>query len=119
MPSYIPDGYTLRHTIPPIEGEHEGLSYEYRPLVGLEQDGFYSSMREAPEGEQDRLREEYVVDRICDWDLTDPRPESGGPVDVSAEVLARLDSRIYDAVMRRVLCLGQAEKETQKKKKKN
>lgn len=83
----INDGFTLPGRIEPVERLHEGLDFEYRPMLQEQFEVLEDQITKRQPGAAVRLMCAAVAQALASWSEVD---ESGKPVPISEEAVRRL-----------------------------
>lgn len=88
----INDGYTRRASVAPAQGIHQGITFEYRPLLVEQSEELDREYAKLPAAKAVLLRAAALSRQIVSWNETD---QSGKPVPHTAEVLRRLPPILF------------------------
>lgn len=97
--SYISDGYTLKAIIHPVEGKHNGLTFEYRPMTYRERSRFHDNLgdlikRENNDEVQDAIAQ-LVSDRMVSWNVNSPDNKT---VEITSQSVEFIEADLYKDV---------------------
>ena len=98
MAGYIDDGYTRKGYIKPLDGFHEGLRFEYRPVTVVERSRILARVAACggtkPEQIEKGVREasRCIVEKLTSWDLVN---REGEAVKISEEGVSRLEPHLH------------------------
>jgi len=85
MPSFFAaDGCTVRSSVAPSPGRHEGLSFAYRPCSSLEQAQYADASKGVSRVKAEELAADLIAGHVKEWDLT---TRDGNAVPITAQVL--------------------------------
>ena len=90
---FIPDGWTLKATIPAVPGHWSAVTFRYRPLSADEESEVWAKQRLAPAEPMTRWYAEVFATKILDWDI---KQADGTKLPVTAENIKRLSPQFFD-----------------------
>ena len=94
MPSFIEDGLTCDGHIRAYDGLHEGLTFQYRPMLDRAITRMSNVARDVAtmtDSEVDQALSSPIADHLVTWDLKDSK---GSAVPITAENVARLQPQL-------------------------
>lgn len=90
MPSFIEDGMTYRGYVAPVDGMHDGLDFEYLPMLEVELKDWRKRMDAVANQTNDKAEQllgQMLAKRIRSWDLRDSK---GQVVPITGQTALRL-----------------------------
>lgn len=92
MLSYNYDGCIAKGYIRPVPGLHDGLRFDFRPVLVEEHDALTVLMSKTAPLDGSKLMAREICKRIKRWSLTD---HTGAPVPVLPENVLRLQRKLF------------------------
>jgi hypothetical protein len=90
---FIPDGWTLKATIPAVEGHWSAVTIRYRPICADEEKEIFAKSQMFPGTPLTAFYAPVMASKIVGWDIKDP---SGGKLEVTEQNIKRLSPQFYD-----------------------
>lgn len=91
---FIPDGWTLKATIPATPGRWSALTFRYRPMSPDEESEIWAKQRLSPDTPMTAFYAPLMARKILGWDMKD---QDGKPVPITEDVLRnRIPPPLYD-----------------------
>lgn len=101
MAAWIPDGYTERGFIEPVENLHEGLRFRYRPMLIEDGSEFIDSVARLKPREAERKTAAMLAKQLIDWELRSP--STGEQVEKSPASILKLKRVVFQRLTQIVL----------------
>lgn len=68
--TYIPDGYTIRAGIEPVERLHSGLRFEFRPMTPRQVSQYLTEKTGATASQDKAIQAKFIENHVSEWNLT-------------------------------------------------
>jgi len=104
--AYIPDGYTRTAYVAPVEGQHPGCEFTYRPMLVDQVNSILILKDKHPERDV-TVTADATSKHLVSWNLVDPK---GEPVPVTPSAYRRLGWGLFWSIANMVMGLKPSDK---------